>query len=410
MGYELNTVCIHGSGQRKNIENTGSISFPIYQTAAYAHPGVGKSTGYDYSRVQNPTREETERIVADLEHGREALAFSSGMAAISAFMELFRPGDHIVAMDDLYGGTIRQFRLINEKNGIDVTYVNTSDLELVRAAIQENTKLIYIETPTNPMMQVTDIAAVSELAREKGCLLAVDNTFLTPYFQNPLDLGADVVIHSATKYLEGHNDTLGGFLVMNSEDIAQELRAVFKTTGAGLAPFDSWLILRGMKTLAVRMEKHQENALALAGWLRAHEKVRDVLYIGLEDHPGWEVTKRQSRGFGGMLAFHVDSREMAYKILGNVKLIRFAESLGGTESLITYPVTQTHADVPDEKRRAKGIDETLLRMSVGLEDVHDIIADLEQAFGGMKPDTDAFQGPPEQLYTAPPGAGTITIE
>lgn len=384
MGYELNTVCIHGSGQRKNIENTGSISFPIYQTAAYAHPGVGKSTGYDYSRVQNPTREETERIVADLEHGREALAFSSGMAAISAFMELFRPGDHIVAMDDLYGGTIRQFRLINEKNGIDVTYVNTSDLELVRAAIQENTKLIYIETPTNPMMQVTDIAAVSELAREKGCLLAVDNTFLTPYFQNPLDLGADVVIHSATKYLEGHNDTLGGFLVMNREDIAQELRAVFKTTGAGLAPFDSWLILRGMKTLAVRMEKHQENALALAGWLRAHEKVRDVLYIGLEDHPGWEVTKRQSRGFGGMLAFHVDSREIAYKILENVKLIRFAESLGGTESLITYPVTQTHADVPDEKRRAKGIDETLLRMSVGLEDVHDIIADLEQAFGGMK--------------------------
>lgn len=384
MGYELNTVCIHGSGQRKNIENTGSISFPIYQTAAYAHPGVGKSTGYDYSRVQNPTREETERIVADLEHGREALAFSSGMAAISAFMELFRPGDHIVAMDDLYGGTIRQFRLINEKNGIDVTYVDTSDLELVRAAIQENTKLIYIETPTNPMMQVTDIAAVSELAREKGCLLAVDNTFLTPYFQNPLDLGADVVIHSATKYLEGHNDTLGGFLVMNREDIAQELRAVFKTTGAGLAPFDSWLILRGMKTLAVRMEKHQENAMALAGWLQAHEKVRDVLYIGLEDHPGWEVTKRQSRGFGGMLAFHVDSREMAYKILGNVKLIRFAESLGGTESLITYPVTQTHADVPDEKRRAKGIDETLLRMSVGLEDVHDIIADLEQAFGGMK--------------------------
>lgn len=384
MGYELNTVCIHGSGQRKNIDNTGSISFPIYQTAAYAHPGVGQSTGYDYSRVQNPTREEAERIVADLEHGREALAFSSGMAAISAFMELFRPGDHIVAADDLYGGTIRQFRLINEKNGIDVTYVDTSDLELVRAAIQENTKLIYIETPTNPMMQVTDIAAVSKLAREKGCMLAVDNTFLTPYFQNPLDLGADIVIHSATKYLEGHNDTLGGFLVMNREDIAQELRAVFKTTGAGLAPFDSWLILRGMKTLAVRMEKHQENALALAKWLRTHEKVKDVFYIGLEDHPGWAVTKRQSRGFGGMLAFHVDSRETVYKILKNVKLVRFAESLGGTESLITYPVTQTHADVPDEKRQAKGIDDTLLRMSVGLESVQDIIADMEQAFDSMK--------------------------
>ncbi len=348
MAYKLDTVCIHGSGQRKEIDNTGSISFPIYQTAAYAHPGVGRSTGYDYSRVQNPTREEAERIVADLEHGREALAFSSGMAAVSAF---------------------------------SVTYVDTSDLEQIRAALQKNTKLIYLETPTNPMMQVTDIAAVSRIAREKGCLLAVDNTFLTPYFQNPLDLGADIVIHSATKYLEGHNDTLGGFLVMNREDIAQELRGIFKTIGSGLAPFDSWLILRGMKTLAVRMEKHQENALALAKWLQTQEKVRDVLYIGLDEHPGQEITKRQSRGFGGMLAFHVDSRETVYRVLERVKLIRFAESLGGTESLITYPVTQTHSDVPDEKRRARGIDETLLRMSVGLEDVQDIIADLQQALG-----------------------------
>lgn len=381
MEYKLDTVCIHGSRQRKEIDNTGSISFPIYQTAAYAHPGVGRSTGYDYSRVQNPTREEAERIVADLEHGREALAFSSGMAAISAFMELFRPGDHIVATDDLYGGTIRQFRLINEKNGISVTYVDTSDMEQIRAALQKNTKLIYLETPTNPMMQVTDIAAVSRIAREKGCLLAVDNTFLTPYFQNPLDLGADIVIHSATKYLEGHNDTLGGFLVMNREDIAQELRDIFKTIGSGLAPFDSWLILRGMKTLAVRMEKHQENALALAKWLQTQEKVRDVLYIGLDEHPGQEITKRQSRGFGGMLAFHVDSRETVYRVLERVKLIQFAESLGGTESLITYPVTQTHSDVPDEKRRARGIDETLLRMSVGLEGVQDIIADLQQAIG-----------------------------
>lgn len=379
MEYKQDTVCIHGSRPRKSIDSTGSISFPIYQTAAYAHPGVGQSTGYDYSRVQNPTREETERIVADLEHGREALAFSSGMAAVSAFMELFRPGDHIVATDDLYGGSIRQFRLINEKNGIGVTYVDTSDLEQIRAALQENTKLIYLETPTNPMMKVTDIAAVSRIAREKGCLLAVDNTFLTPYFQNPLDLGADIVIHSATKYLEGHNDTLGGFLVLNREDTAQELRSILKTIGSGLAPFDSWLILRGMKTLAVRMEKHQENALALAKWLQMRENVRDVLYIGLDEHPGWEITKRQSRGFGGMLAFHVDSRETAYRVLERVKLIRFAESLGGTESLITYPVTQTHADVPDAKRRARGIDETLLRMSVGLEDVHDIIADLEQA-------------------------------
>lgn len=381
MDYKRSTVCIHGNGKRKNVDNTGSISFPIYQTAAYAHPGVGQSTGYDYSRLQNPTREEVERIMADLEHGMDALAFSTGMAAISAFMELFRPGDHIIATDDLYGGSIRQFRLINEKNGITVTYVDTSDLGQVKAALQENTKLIYVESPTNPMMQVTDIAAISEIAQKNGCLLAVDNTFLTPYFQNPLDLGADVVIHSATKYLEGHNDTLGGFLITDREDISQALRNIIKTTGAGLAPFDSWLILRGIKTLAVRMEKHQQNALEIARWLLTQPKVQEVRYVGLENHPGREITGRQSRGYGGMLTFRVDSRETVYRMLEKVRLVQFAESLGGTESLITYPMTQTHADVPDEKRREKGIDETLLRMSVGIEDVHDIIADLKQAIG-----------------------------
>ena len=379
MSFDLSTVCIHGNSKRKNVENTGSISFPIYQTATFAHPGVGQSTGYDYSRAQNPTREEVERIGKDLEHGIDALAFSTGMAAVSAFMELFRPGDHIVATDDLYGGTIRQFRLINEKNGIEVTYVDTSDLEQVKAALRENTKLIYVETPTNPMMQVTDIAAVSEIAKENKCLLAVDNTFLTPYYQNPLDLGADVVVHSATKYLEGHNDTLGGFLITNSEDISAELRRIIKTVGSGLAPFDCWLILRGIKTLAVRMEKHQENALQVAKWLQAQPKVKEVRYIGLENHPGREIIDRQCRGFGGMLTFRVDSQKTAHAILEKVKLVQFAESLGGTESLITYPMTQTHADVPIEKRLEKGIDETLLRMSVGIEAVQDIIADLSQA-------------------------------
>ena len=379
MSYGVDTVCIHGNGKRKNVDNTGSISFPIYQTAAYAHPGVGQSTGYDYTRVQNPTREEVERIMADLEHGTDAIAFSCGMAAVSAFMELLHPGDHIVATDDLYGGTIRQFRLINEKNGIKVTYVDTSDLEQVKAALQENTKLIYVETPTNPMMQVTDITEISKIAKEKGCLLAVDNTFLTPYFQNPLDLGADVVVHSATKYLEGHNDTLGGFLVTNREDISEGIRNVLKTTGAGLAPFDSWLVLRGIKTLSVHMEKHQANALAIAQWLQNQPKVKEVRYIGLENHPGREIIQKQSRGYGGMLTFRVDSKETVYRILEHVKVVQFAESLGGTESLITYPMTQTHADVPEEKRKAKGIDETLLRMSVGIEDVHDLIADLEQA-------------------------------
>lgn len=379
MSYQTDTVCIHGQGSREAIESTGAISFPIYQTAAYAHPGVGCSTGYDYNRVQNPTRKELERIMTDLEHGLDTIAFATGMAAVNAFMELFAPGDHVLATDDLYGGVIRQFRKVNEKNGMEFTYVDTSDLQAVEAAIQENTKLIYIETPTNPMMLVTDIRAVSEIARRHNCLLAVDNTFLTPYFQNPLDLGADVVIHSATKYLEGHNDTLGGFLVTNHAEIADKIREMVKTTGACLAPFDAWLILRGIKTLSVRMEKHQENALAIAKWLKCHPKVAEVFYIGLEDHAGHDVVQRQCRGYGGMLTFHVDSQETAHSVLERVKLIQFAESLGGTESLMTYPFKQTHADVPDEKRRANGIDEKTLRMSVGIENVEDLIADLEQA-------------------------------
>lgn len=379
MSYQTDTVCIHGQGSREAIESTGAISFPIYQTAAYAHPAVGHSTGYDYNRVQNPTRKELERIVTDLEHGSDTIAFATGMAAVSAFMELFVPGDHVVATDDLYGGVIRQFRKVNEKNGMEFTYVDTTDLQAVEAAVCENTKLIYIETPTNPMMKVTDIRAVSEIARNHGCLLAVDNTFLTPYFQNPLELGADVVIHSATKYLEGHNDTLGGFLVTNHAETADKIREMVKTTGACLAPFDAWLILRGIKTLSVRMEKHQENALAIAQWLTGHPKVTEVFYTGLKSHPGYEIAQKQSRGYGGMLTFHVDAQETAHSVLERVKLIQFAESLGGTESLMTYPYTQTHADVPDEKRRANGIDERTLRMSVGIENVQDLIADLDQA-------------------------------
>lgn len=379
MNYQTDTVCIHGQGSREQVESTGAISFPIYQTAAYAHPGVGRSTGYDYNRVQNPTRKELERIMTDLEHGLDTIAFATGMAAVNAFMELFGPGDHVVATDDLYGGVIRQFRKVNEKNGMRFTYADTSDLQAVEAAIQENTKLIYIETPTNPMMKVTDIRAVSEIAKRHRCLLAVDNTFLTPYFQNPLDLGADVVIHSATKYLEGHNDTLGGFLVTNQAEIADKIREMVKTTGACLAPFDSWLILRGIKTLSVRMEKHQENALAIAKWLTGHPKVKEVFYTGLKEHAGHLTAQKQCKGYGGMLTFHVDTQKTAHRVLERVKLIQFAESLGGTESLITYPFTQTHADVPDEKRRANGIDEMTLRMSVGIENVSDLIADLEWA-------------------------------
>jgi cystathionine gamma-synthase len=379
MSYELDTVCVHGQGKREAVETTGAISFPIYQTAAYAHPGVGQSTGYDYNRVQNPTRKELERIMTDLEHGVDSIAFATGMAAASALLELFKPGDHVVATDDLYGGVIRQFRMVNEKNGMQFTYVNTADLAAVENAMQENTKMIYVETPTNPMMQITDIRAISEIAKKHNCILVVDNTFLSPYFQNPLDLGADIVLHSATKYLEGHNDTLGGFLVTNNEELAGKIREMIKTTGGVLAPFDAWLILRGIKTLSVRMEKHQENAMAIAQWLKKQPKVKAVYYAGLEEHPGHDIAKKQSRGYGGMLTFHVDSEKTAHHILETIKLVQFAESLGGTESLMTYPFTQTHADVPDEKRRANGIDETTLRMSVGIENVNDLIKDLEQA-------------------------------
>lgn len=379
MGFELDTICIHGKGRRRAVDSTGAISFPIYQTATYAHPSVGKSTGFDYNRVQNPTREELERIVADLEHGTDAIAFSTGMAAVSAFMELFKPGDHVVSTSDLYGGVIRQFNTINRKNGIEFTYLNTQDVAELEAQIRPTTKLIYVETPTNPMMQVTDIEAASKLAKKHGCLLAVDNTFLSPYFQNPLDFGADVVLHSATKYLEGHNDTLGGFVVVKDEALSHAVREIGKTTGGTLAPFDAWLILRGVKTLSVRMERHQQNALAIVDWLERHPRVRGVFYPGLPSNPGYEISKRQTRGFGGMLTFQVDSGETARRVLERLDLIQFAESLGGTESLMTYPLTQTHADVPAEMLRENGIDETTLRMSVGLENMGDLIADLAQA-------------------------------
>lgn len=379
MTYQPHTICVQGDKKRKEVEYTGAISFPIYQTASYSHVELGESGGYDYSRLQNPTREEVERIVADLEHGIDALAFSSGMAAINALMELFRAGDHIIATDDLYGGTTRIFNNINAKNGLNFSYVDSSQVEEVEAVINEKTKAIYIETPTNPMMKVTDLSAMARLANKYGCLLIVDNTFLTPYYQNPLDLGADIVVHSGTKYLGGHNDTLSGFLVTNSEIISEKLRYIIKTTGAGLAPLDSWLILRGIKTLAIRMEKHQQNALAIATWLKLHKDVKEVYYVGLPEHKGYEVIQKQCRGYGGMISFRVKDENIAKRILKKVNLIRFAESLGGVESLITFPKYQTHADVPKEIQESLGIDDTLLRLSVGIEGVEDLIQDLAQA-------------------------------
>lgn len=380
MKYHFNTKCIHGNNEKRTTDNTGAISFPIYQSATFAHPDVGQSTGYDYSRSQNPTREQLEKVVASLEGGVEAVAFSSGMAAMNALMELFQPGDHIIATNDLYGGTIRLFNAINSKNGIQVDYLDTNDADQIISHITGNTKAIYVETPTNPMMNVTDLYQAAKIAKEHGLLFIVDNTFLTPYFQHPIAIGADIIMHSGTKYLGGHNDTLAGFLVLASVDLAEKIRYISKTTGAGLAAFDSWLILRGIKTLAIRMEQQQKNAVIIADWLTKQDKVKTVYYIGLPSHPGYEINKKQSSGFGSMISFHTDCEATAVKLLQKVQVIQYAESLGGVESLMTYPMLQTHADLSEQEREEKGINNRLLRLSVGIEAIEDLLQDLEQAF------------------------------
>ncbi len=377
---DFETLCIHGSSKKYDV--TGAVSVPIYQSATFSHPGIGESTGFDYSRLQNPTREHLEITMASLENGTDAMAFSSGMAAISALMELFAPGDHIIASDDLYGGSHRLFHHISVKNGLSFDLVDTSDISLIEEKITAHTKALFIETPTNPMMQVTDIAAAAALAKRHGLLVIVDNTFLTPYFQRPLDLGADIVVHSGTKYLGGHNDTLAGFLVVNNTALSERLRFIYKTTGACLSPFDSWLLIRGLKTLAVRLERQQATAMKLAEFLSAHAKVNAVYYAGLPAHPGYAVSKKQASGFGAMISFETQSAAVAQKILERVAVIQYAESLGGVESLITYPMLQTHADVPAAVREAKGINDKLLRLSVGLESADDLTADLRQALEG----------------------------
>lgn len=380
MTYKTDTVCVHGQNIYCRKHPYGAVATPIYQTATFSHPAVGSSTGFDYSRESNPTRSELEETINGLEHAVLSLACSSGMAALTLCLELFNSGDHILCTEDLYGGSVRLFSSLGEKRGISFSYANTSNIEETRARITPQTKALYIETPSNPTMSVTDIRAMKKLADEYSLLLIADNTFLSPYFQNPLDLGADLVIHSGTKFLNGHNDVLAGFVCTNREDLAEQLRYLYKTVGSCLSAFDSYLLLRGLKTLAVRMERQQKNALQIAQWLKKQPQVTDVLYIGLPGHPGYEVNLSQSRGFGSMISFHVDSKETAIRILDGVKLITYAESLGGTESLITYPRLQTHADVPEEIRERLGINDRLLRFSVGLEDVEDLIADLKQAF------------------------------
>lgn len=382
MARGLNTRCIHLKEAEEKVENFGAISYPIYQTATFAHPAIGESTGYDYSRSQNPTRERLENIVADLEGGIDAIALSSGMAAITLLMELFKPNDHFIVEADLYGGSIRLFEHVSKKNHYEFTYLNSSKDD-IEAAIVENTKAIYIETPTNPMMNVADIERISKIAKKHQLLLIVDNTFLSPYFQNPLKSGADIVIHSGTKFLSGHNDTLSGFIVTNNEKIKEKLRFLMKTTGACLSPFDSWLMLRGIKTLGIRMERSQDNAIRIADWLKNQEIVKKVCYPGLPEHDGYHIMKKQARGFGSMITFDVDTPDHAVQILKRVKMIKFAESLGGIETLITYPWTQTHADVPEEVRIKNGVTKSTLRLSIGIENIEDLLEELTKVFQSL---------------------------
>lgn len=358
---------------------TGAVSFPIYQTSTFRHPELGKSTGFAYSRLLNPTRQELERTIAILEEGEYGFAFSSGQAANMALFTWLNSGDHIILMDDIYGGTFRIITTIFAKYGVEYDFVDMSDLDAVKAAIKPNTKMLFIETPSNPLMKVADIRAIADIAHSINAIAVVDNTFLTPYFQKPLTLGADVVIHSATKYLGGHNDIIAGIAVVRDEKLADHFTLQLKSHGNGLAPLDSWLMLRGIKTLHLRMERHNSNAMKVANWLRNHPKVEKVYYVGFEDHKDYAVTKKQTTGFGGMISFAVDSEETVKKILKNVQMIMFAESLGGTETLITYPTTQTHEDTPLEIKEKLGITRKFLRISVGIEDADDIINDLAQA-------------------------------
>lgn len=377
---KIETAVVHGS--KGYDPDTGAVSFPIYQSATFRHPALYQTTGYDYSRLQNPTREELENTIAKLEGGSFGFAYSSGMAAVSTIiMALFAPGDHLIVSDDLYGGTYRMFEEVYRKFGLEFSYVDTSSLPKIKDALKANSRGFFIETPSNPMMKVADIRTISEIAKEKGMLHVVDNTFLTPLYQRPLELGADLVVHSGTKYLGGHNDTLAGLIATGDEAIAEKLKLVQKSEGAVLPPFDSWLILRGIKTLGVRLEKAQKNAFAIADWLRRQRNVEKVYYVGLPDHEGYEVSKAQSRGFGAMISFTVRDRGLVERVLERVKLITFAESLGGVESLITYPMVQTHAAIPEEIRNRLGVTDRLLRLSVGIEAAEDIISDLEQALG-----------------------------
>lgn len=363
--------------------STGAIMTPIYQTSTYVQEAPGVNKGYEYARSQNPTRKALEDALAVIENGKYGLAFSSGVAATDAVIKLLQPGDEVIAASDMYGGTYRLFTKVFEKFGIKFIYTDTTDPANVSAAITLKTKLIWLETPTNPLMNITDIAAIAGISKKAGSLLCVDNTFASPYLQNPLDLGADIVMHSSTKYIGGHSDIIQGALVMNDEALRAELFFIQKSCGAVPGPMDCFLALRGIKTLHLRMQRHCENGVVIAHWLRQHPKVAKVYWCGFEDHPGYSVAIKQMRGFGGMMSFELkdDSMVAARKVLSGTHLFSLAESLGGVESLINHPASMTHASIPREERIKNGLSDALIRLSVGVEDAEDLIADLQQAIG-----------------------------
>jgi cystathionine gamma-lyase/cystathionine beta-lyase/cystathionine gamma-lyase/homocysteine desulfhydrase len=378
-GARFPTICIH-AGQTPD-PGTGAIITPIFQTSTYVQEELGKHKGFEYARTQNPTRAALEANLAAIEGGGAAFAFASGMAAIDAITTILEAGDHVVVTDNTYGGTFRLFDKVLTRYKLEFTYVDTSKPDLVEQAMRPNTKMLFVETPTNPVLRLTDIAATAGIAHRRGVRLVVDNTFASPAVQRPLDLGADIVTHSTTKYLNGHSDSVGGVVIARREDDIAWLRFVQNAAGAILSPFDSWLVLRGTKTLTVRMAQHNANAMALAEFLSTHPKVQHVIYPGLPDHPQHDLAKRQMKGFGGMVSFDVGTFEAARDVCNRVKLMSLAESLGGVETLISHPATMTHASVPADRRAASGLTDSLVRISAGIEDPADLIDDLKQALG-----------------------------
>jgi cystathionine gamma-lyase/cystathionine beta-lyase/cystathionine gamma-lyase/homocysteine desulfhydrase len=379
MGFA--TDCIH-AGQEPE-PHTGAVTIPIYQTSTYVQPELGRHKGYEYARTKNPTRSALEANLAALERGKHGHCFASGMSAIDTVFRMLKSGDHVIAGEDMYGGSFRLFSKVLEKYGLQFTYVDTTSIDAVRGAMRKETKIVYLESPTNPMMRITDIAACAAIAHKGGAMVVVDNTFCSPYLQRPIELGADIVVHSTTKFLNGHSDSVGGVVVSTSDEVAQQLGFLQNAVGAILSPFDSWLVLRGTKTLSVRMKAHEENGAAMATYLSNQKKVKKIYYPGLPDHPQHALAKKQMDGFGSMISFELGSRDNAKKFLDRVKLCSLAESLGGVETLISHPESMTHGSVPVETRQRLGITPGLVRISVGIEDIEDLIADVENAFDGV---------------------------